>query len=145
MVILLIIIIRNKCSAKRGYYLFFSLPPFPIFPLLLSFLTDKDIHHGHDSLSHRSHQQQQQQHPSSSSPYVGTHDLQQHTSTSVYPHHHPTAVSQTYLRRGSVDYGGAGGSDGSSADSSSVHLPLDNLSMQPSHSLGYNVSLNFSN
>jgi len=143
MVILLIIITRNKCSDKLLFF---------FFPIRFFLLTDKD------SLSHRSHHHHHhhQQHPPPPPPppsYVGNgnsstsghgipHDLQ-HSGAGSYSNQQ--AAAHPYMRRGSVDYGGSDGSVPSSADSSSVHLPLDGLSMQQaqtSHSLGYNVSSN---
>jgi hypothetical protein len=112
-----------------------------LFPLPLLHL-DKDIHRGHDSLSHRPQHQ----------PYLNSqeipHALQHSGAGAPYSQLQSPAL---YLRRGSVEYGSSSeGSHGSpttaehsipsSAASSNVHLPLDNLSMQQPHSLSYNVS-----
>lgn len=100
------------------------------------------MHHGHDSLSHRSHQHH---------PYVNSHGTThalQHSSSGPGTYPHQAQASAAYLRRGSVEFGAGSDGSGSTADhsipssaaSSNVHLPLDNLSMQQTHPLPYNVS-----
>lgn len=107
----------------------------------------KDLHRGHDSLSHRSH-------PHHQHPFVNNNGIPQglqHPSSGVgaYPQ-----SSAAYMRRGSVEFGDSDGSNEHSVPSSaasSVHLPLDDLAIQPSqgqqqsHPLSYHALEELSN
>lgn len=107
---------------------------------------DKDMQRGPEPLSHR------QPHHSYVNSQGIPHPLQHSPPSGAgNPYPHSVQPSAAYLRRGSVEFGSS--SDGShdspttaeqsipsSATSSNVHLPLDNLSMQQSQPLPFNVS-----